>query len=109
MYKSPIEITYDNNRQIVNKLDDEIYKAIIQEINIKIDKEELIKALEYDRKSYEEGFKNGYKEGVSDTTKAFNEKFSDMSESIESELISENDKQYSAINGYSFSCNINYD
>ena len=57
MYKSPIEIITGN---IQTQIDDEIYRAI-QNVGINVDREELLKALEYDRGQYEEGFKEGEK------------------------------------------------
>ena len=57
MYKSPIEIITGN---IQTQIDDEIYRAV-QNVGINVDKEELLKALEYDRGQYEEGFREGKK------------------------------------------------
>lgn len=52
MYKSPIEIMYGETRmQVV----DNVVKAV-QEQQIHVDREELIKALLYDRNSYENGY-----------------------------------------------------
>lgn len=55
MYKSPIEIIIG---QIKTNYEDEIFRAV-QNVGINVDKEELLKALEYDRGQYEEGFKEG--------------------------------------------------
>lgn len=55
MYKSPIEIIYDD---IKYKQEDEIYKAI-ESYNIHVDKDELLKALSYDRMQYEVGYRSG--------------------------------------------------
>ena len=52
MYKSPIEIITGN---IQTQIDDEIYRAV-QNVGINVDKEELLKALEYDRGQYEKGY-----------------------------------------------------
>ena len=57
MYESPIKIITE---QIKTNYEDEIFRAI-QNVGINIDKEELLKALEYDRGQYEEGFKEGEK------------------------------------------------
>lgn len=57
MYKSPIELII-GKMQI--QIDDDIYKTV-QNIGINVDKEELLKALEYDRGQYEEGFREGKK------------------------------------------------
>lgn len=57
MYKSPIEIITGN---IQTQIDDDIYKAV-QNVGINVDREELLKALEYDRGQYEEGLREGEK------------------------------------------------
>lgn len=57
MYKSPIEIIIG---QIKTNYENEIYRAV-QNVGINIDKGELLKALEYDRGQYEEGFREGEK------------------------------------------------
>ena len=57
MYKSPIEII---TGKIQTQIDDDIYRAV-QNVRINIDRAELLKALEYDRGQYEEGFREGEK------------------------------------------------
>ena len=57
MYKSPIKII---TGQIKTNYEDEIFRAI-QNVGINVDREELLKALEYDRGQYEEGFREGEK------------------------------------------------
>lgn len=52
MYESPITII-SNGIQL--SLEDKVYKAV-EQIGIKVDKDELIKALKYDRKQYEKGY-----------------------------------------------------
>ena len=51
-YKSPIELFYDD---IQMRLEDSIVKAV-QNCGIKVDKDELIKALSYDRGQYDKGY-----------------------------------------------------
>ena len=53
MYKSPIEIIYG---QMQTQVENGIYETI-QKYDINVDKEELIKALQYDRNQYEAGYK----------------------------------------------------
>lgn len=55
MYESPIDFIYD---EIQTQLEQEVLKAI-QKVGIIVDKEELIKALAYDRGSYENGYLSG--------------------------------------------------
>lgn len=56
MYKSPIEIIYG---QLNNKIDGEILR-VVQSYSINVDKAELLRALQYDRKQYEKGYSEGY-------------------------------------------------
>lgn len=62
MYKSPIELIYKDAQY---KLEEGIYKAI-QNIDIKVDREELIKALEYDRGQYYKGYEDAKAERKKD-------------------------------------------
>ena len=57
MYESPIKII---TGQIKTNYEDAIYCAV-QNVGINVDREELLKALEYDRGQYEEGFREGKK------------------------------------------------
>ena len=52
MYQSPIEIIIG---KMQTQIDDDIYKAV-QNVGINVDREELLKALEYDRGQYEKGY-----------------------------------------------------
>ena len=58
-YKSPIETIVDEMALIA---ENGVYKAV-QNVNIDVNKEELEKALRYDRDQYVEGFTNGYEAG----------------------------------------------
>ena len=58
MWKSPIEIQQDIVRQVDMVIEDGVMKAI-QRFDINVDKEELIKALKYDRDQYEKGYQDG--------------------------------------------------
>ena len=66
MYKSPIELlTTDIQYQIEKQQDEEIYKAVLHYIP-NIDKEELIKALRYDRNQYDKGYADGKADAMAD-------------------------------------------
>ena len=52
MYKSPIKIITE---QIKTNYDNAIYSAV-QNVGINVGREELLKALEYDRGQYEKGY-----------------------------------------------------
>lgn len=58
-YESPIQVYMGQMRL---EQEDNIYRAI-QEYGVNVDKEELIKALQYDRNQYDEGYLNGYAKG----------------------------------------------
>ena len=51
-YPSPIEVI---QTQLQNQLEGEIYKAVMN-VGVNVDKEELIKALRYDRNQYQKGY-----------------------------------------------------
>ena len=56
MYESPIELLVTEiQHQIVKQQDKEIYKAVLNYVP-NVDKEELIRALQYDRGQYEKGY-----------------------------------------------------
>lgn len=55
MYQSPIEII---EKQMRTEFDDNIYQAV-QMYEISVDKDELIKALQYDRDQYNKGYVDG--------------------------------------------------
>lgn len=59
-YESPITLTAEKMRI---EQEENIFKAI-QKFNINVNKEELIKALQYDRNQYEKGYCDGYNEAM---------------------------------------------
>lgn len=60
MYESPIEVVY---KDLHTKVENDMFTAI-QEYGISVDKEELIKALQYDRGQYEKGYHDGLLHGL---------------------------------------------
>lgn len=54
MYKSPIEIIYG---QMETQMEGNILRAV-QKYDINVDKEELIRALQYDRGQYQKGYRD---------------------------------------------------
>lgn len=66
-YKSPIEIIQDRFR---TEVEDNIMKAILG-YNIVIDKEELMRALNYDRAEYQCGYDAGYTDGYESAKKYY--------------------------------------
>lgn len=67
MYKSPIQlVTDDINYAMRTKIDDTIYQAVLK-YDVAVDKDELIKALTYDRQQYDKGYSDGYMKGTTET------------------------------------------
>lgn len=69
MYESPIKVVMDRMR---TSFDENVVRAV-QHYDIDVDREELIKALQYDRGQYEKGFNDGYKQGIDDAIKLIRE------------------------------------
>ena len=70
MYDSPIKIVFG---QMESQIDNKIMRAV-QQIGIEINKEELVRALQYDRNQYDRGFADGYMAARSE----FEERLNDM-------------------------------
>ena len=67
MYKSPIQIVTDDiNYAMRAKIDDTIYQAVLK-YDVAVDKDELVKALTYDRQQYDKGYSDGYMKGTTET------------------------------------------
>ncbi len=60
MYKSPIEVFQTG---IEYQLENEIM-SMVQKYGITVDKDELLRALKYDRNQYNEGFSDGWIAGL---------------------------------------------
>lgn len=59
-YESPISmVTQQLATEVAKKTDDTIWEAIVK-TEVVVDKDELIKAMQYDRKQYEKGYRAGY-------------------------------------------------
>ena len=62
-WESPIKLDYTPFwEQIVDAQENAIYKAVLK-VNISVDREEMVKALKYDRQQYEKGYADGYENG----------------------------------------------
>lgn len=61
-YESPIKFIQG---EIEMKIEEDICRAV-QNVGVEVDKEELLKALEYDRGQFEKGFDCGYKRAIDD-------------------------------------------
>ena len=83
MYKSPIEITHKIVSEVSRDKENKIVAKVKDITNINIDKDELIKALQYDCDQYVKGYNEGYIEGE----KAARERFCNILEYTLSESI----------------------
>ena len=63
MYESPISVYKKLTHEIAKQKDEYICQAIVK-VGVDVNKEELIKALAYDREQYSKGFADGFEEGV---------------------------------------------
>ena len=62
MYESPVNVIYG---EMQTQIEGDIFKAI-QNVGIDVNKEELIKAMQYDREQYSKGYSDGYAKGIDD-------------------------------------------
>lgn len=60
MYESPIKVLQG---ELETQFDNEIFKAV-QRMNITVNRDELIRALRYDREQYQKGFDDARKNAV---------------------------------------------
>jgi hypothetical protein len=63
MYESPINAFYNEMITKVNESFDNGVLEAVTKVGITVDRDELIKALSYDRGQYEKGFSDGLEEG----------------------------------------------
>lgn len=69
MYNSPIDtIVTQIQMQHKAQLENDIFKAV-QNVGVNVDKDELLKALQYDRGQYDKGYKDGIEVGIRDFAK----------------------------------------
>ena len=62
-YESPITVAFKNIRDQVNLvIENDIWKAVVN-IGVAVDKDELMKALKYDREQYDRGYTDGFTDG----------------------------------------------
>lgn len=59
-YESPINII---SQQMKIQMEGEIMKAV-QRVGIDVDKDELIRALKYDRAQYQKGYMDGFRDAL---------------------------------------------
>lgn len=65
MYESPIELFIkDVTQSVIEQRENTVYASIVENFGINVDKDELIKALNYDRGQYNKGYADGYRRGL---------------------------------------------
>ncbi len=66
MYESPINIIeiQDSFVSEIKEKTEEMVFTEIRRIGVDVDKEELLKALQYDREQYEKGYSDGYVKAI---------------------------------------------
>lgn len=78
MYESPITMYMsDINKEIQKQTEEESMIVINQTIGFDVDKEELLKALQYDREQYEKGYRD-CKNDILDKVKQAREEMHDL-------------------------------
>lgn len=80
MYKSPIELTYDELQTQIERENENFIMNAIRKVGVNVDKNELIKALQYDRNQY----KKGYTQALKDVCDVMND--SEYPEDLEMDL-----------------------
>ena len=76
-YHPPIELIYD---KVTMDVEDDVVTAV-QRLNINVNKEELLKALEYDRGQYEKGYADAMAEAI--PVEWINKRLDDLNEYID--------------------------
>lgn len=86
-YESPINLLTQISTELNEDIEKQIYTAI-QTIGVDINKEELIKTINYDRNQYETGYKNGYKKAKEDLKTAIEDvSLTDMQRNVISAIL----------------------
>lgn len=63
MYEAPIDIVVNQTQNLILEQQENMVFQAIQNTGVNVDKEELIKALKYDRAQYQIGYSDGYIDG----------------------------------------------
>ena len=88
-YESPIEIVQKMHDNFETKIIEDTI-CVIRSYGINIDKEELLKALKYDREQYDkgygDGYTKGYNEGYMNGARDFKEKIKEQNAAYDEEF-----------------------
>ena len=64
MYNSPIKLYETTMQTIIDEREDAIFAKIQDSFAVDVDKDELIRALQYDRNQYEKGYEAGKRDAI---------------------------------------------
>ena len=64
MYESPIRLLVSDIEHQIRDEQERCILEAVQRVGVSVDKEELIKSLQYDRRQYEKGYADGAKEAL---------------------------------------------
>lgn len=70
-YESPIKKIYTDIQNKLIEDEEKMTLQAVQNVGIDVDKEELLKALKYDRNQYEKGYKDGKKDIIREIHKIY--------------------------------------
>ena len=62
MYQPPVELIISNLQQSIMECREKQIIRAIESVSVNVDKDELLKALQYDRQQYTKGYKDGVEE-----------------------------------------------
>ena len=74
MYKSPIEMIYGELQTQMVQEDEKMVMKAIRKVGVNVDKEELIKALQYDRNQYTRGYEDGKNDAIDEISAEIEQK-----------------------------------
>jgi len=94
MWESPVKMTWSEPdfiqtetqkivKEITKQHEDCITYAINRTMGYEVDKDELIKAMQYDRNQYDKGYQEGYLDGVRDGKQSLFNKLQEFMEGSE--------------------------
>lgn len=62
-YESPVQVFSNYVEDLVTQKENYIAMQVSEQMHVQVDREELVKALAYERDQYNEGYRNGFLEG----------------------------------------------
>lgn len=64
MYESPVILIPSPPKTTFDRQGDSVVMKTIHQLGVKVDKTELLKALNYDRQQYDKGYRDGFEDSV---------------------------------------------